>query len=186
MIRVVKQFDPRFEVGKKLRRFSMELSDPDSLLRNSRSANCRTRVMRPSWRALPRRPVRRDHRRLRQTARVRQRWAGHCETSRAWDLDRILSPDKPEKCRDDHRHHAIDALTVALSSTTLIRELARAAGEATAVPAEIILPVRGWLRGANSQCGGADSAVASSYAEAAGPLHEETFYSRPEGGGGHG
>lgn len=40
----------------------------------------------------------------------------------AWDLNRILS-DGPRKSRDDHRHHAVDALCVALTDEGVIHQL---------------------------------------------------------------
>lgn len=82
MIHVVKDFDPRFEVGKKLRRFSMELSDPDSLLKEFTERQLQdTALCVQAGVPLPRGPVWRNHRRLRQTARVRLRWAGHREAA---------------------------------------------------------------------------------------------------------
>ena len=116
MIQVVKSFDSRFEVGKKLRRFAMELSDPDSLLREF---------------------TERQLQETRYASKLACRYLGclyggvidnlgrqrvfacagqvTAKLRRAWDLDRILS-GKPEKSRDDHRHHAVDALTVADTS----------------------------------------------------------------------
>lgn len=40
----------------------------------------------------------------------------------AWDLNKILS-DGPRKSRDDHRHHAVDALCVALTKAGVIQQL---------------------------------------------------------------
>ena len=46
----------------------------------------------------------------------------------AWNLDRILSKDgKPKKNRDDLRHHAVDALTVALIGPGTVKKLADSA-----------------------------------------------------------
>lgn len=46
----------------------------------------------------------------------------------AWDLDRILAKDgKPKKNRDDLRHHAVDALTVALIDPGTVKKLADSA-----------------------------------------------------------
>jgi CRISPR-associated endonuclease Csn1 len=182
MIGVVSGFDPRFEVGKKLRRFSMELSDPDSLLKEFTERQLQD---------------------TRYASKLACRYLGvlyggtsdasgnqrvfasagqvTAKLRRAWDLDRILSPDKPEKSRDDHRHHAIDALTVALSSTTLIRALATAAGEADRLfRRKIILPVP-WV-GFGEQARSAVENIQPSHRpmrKLSGPLHKETFYSRP-------
>jgi CRISPR-associated endonuclease Csn1 len=182
MIRVVKDSDPRFEVGKKLRRFSMELSDPDSLLKEFTERQLQD---------------------TRYASKLACRYLGAlyggtidasgtqrvfasagqvtAKLRRAWDLDRILSPDKPEKCRDDHRHHAIDALTVALSSTTLIRALATAAGDADRLyRRKIILPAP-WVDFA-AQARSVVESIQPSHRpmrKLSGPLHEETFYSRP-------
>lgn len=41
-----------------------------------------------------------------------------------WGLNSILS-DSEEKSRDDHRHHAIDAIVVALSSTGILQQMSR-------------------------------------------------------------
>lgn len=44
-----------------------------------------------------------------------------------WGLDTILNPEKkPEKSREDHRHHAIDALVIALTNPARLQQLAKA------------------------------------------------------------
>jgi len=53
----------------------------------------------------------------------------------SWDLNRLLhvygDPDDPQqKNRADHRHHAIDALLVALSTPKIVADLNRAASQA--------------------------------------------------------
>lgn len=48
------------------------------------------------------------------TARLRQ----------LWRLDGILNPEKWEKSREDHRHHAVDAAAIALASPRLVKALA--------------------------------------------------------------
>lgn len=42
-----------------------------------------------------------------------------------WNLNRILAIDRIEKNREDHRHHAIDATIIALTSRTLFQDLSR-------------------------------------------------------------
>jgi CRISPR-associated endonuclease Csn1 len=47
-----------------------------------------------------------------------------------WDLNRILG-DGGTKNRDDHRHHAVDAVCIALTSPTTVKDLSAAAARAT-------------------------------------------------------
>ncbi|MBI3436560.1 MAG: type II CRISPR RNA-guided endonuclease Cas9 [Proteobacteria bacterium] len=49
----------------------------------------------------------------RLTAQLRHRWG----------LDKILNPDGWGKSRDDHRHHAVDAFAVALTSRSFVKRL---------------------------------------------------------------
>jgi len=42
-----------------------------------------------------------------------------------WNLFRILDPKHGEKNRDDHRHHAVDALAVALTSRRIVQRMSR-------------------------------------------------------------
>ncbi len=49
-----------------------------------------------------------------------------------WGLNRILDPEG-KKNRDDHRHHAIDAIVVALTNSAWIQRLSDAAARARAV-----------------------------------------------------
>ncbi|HEX7361358.1 MAG TPA: type II CRISPR RNA-guided endonuclease Cas9, partial [Bryobacteraceae bacterium] len=183
MVRIVKDFDPRFEVGKKLKRFAMDVSDPESLLREF---------------------VERQLQETRYASKLASRYlgvlyGGICDAQgerrvfacagqataklrEAWDLNAILNPErKPKKSRDDHRHHAIDALTVALSSESLIKQLADAAGDADhRFRRKIVMPVpwNGFAQQAREKV----ESINVSHRPArrlSGPLHEETFYSRP-------
>lgn len=43
---------------------------------------------------------------------------------RQWGLNAILNPDGETKTRADHRHHAVDALAVALTSRSFVKRLA--------------------------------------------------------------
>lgn len=45
----------------------------------------------------------------------------------AWCLEEILSPETGRKNRQDHRHHAVDALVIALTSNAAIRQMSAAA-----------------------------------------------------------
>ena len=49
---------------------------------------------------------------------------------KAWRLNAILNPEDWGKSRDDHRHHAVDAIAVALSSPTIVKKLSEAAERA--------------------------------------------------------
>ncbi len=49
---------------------------------------------------------------------------------RAWRLDSILNPVDWTKSRDDHRHHAVDAVAIALSSPAIVKRLSEAAERA--------------------------------------------------------
>lgn len=42
-----------------------------------------------------------------------------------WGLNSILNEGKNKKTRDDHRHHAVDALVVALTTPRMLQELSR-------------------------------------------------------------
>jgi CRISPR-associated endonuclease Csn1 len=183
MIALVNGFDARFEVGRKLRRFSMELTEPDSLLaeftaRQLQETRYASKLACRYLGVLYGGEVDADgNRRVfacagQVTAKLRK----------AWDLNQILNPvGKPEKSRDDHRHHAVDALTIALTSTKMVRDLANAAGEADRLfRRKIILPVP-WVNFAEAARTTIE-AIQVSHRPArklSGPLHEETFYSRP-------
>jgi CRISPR-associated endonuclease Csn1 len=183
MIDIVKGFDARFDVGKKLRRFSMELSGPDSLLteftqrqlqetRYASKLACRYLGVLYGGTVDAEGTQRVSACAGQVTAKLRD----------AWDLNQILNPErKPKKSRDDHRHHAVDAITVALSSGRLIRDLATAAGEADRLHRRTItLPVP-WT-GFSEQARKAIESIQVSHRPVrrlSGPLHEDTFYSRP-------
>ena len=47
-----------------------------------------------------------------------------------WDLNRILNPNAPGKSRDDHRHHAVDAVAIAMCSQSMVQRLSAAASAA--------------------------------------------------------
>lgn len=47
---------------------------------------------------------------------------------RMWGLNSILNPDDDSKSRDDHRHHAVDALTIACIRPYYLHELSRRHG----------------------------------------------------------
>jgi CRISPR-associated endonuclease Csn1 len=104
-----------------------------------------------------------------------------------WGLNKILN-DGGEKSRDDHRHHAVDAICIALTDNRTVQMLSTAAAQAesqgrrrfvSAVP-----PWPGFFEEAQERIRGT---IVSHRTErkVRGPLHDETFYSAPkaEGGG---
>ena len=105
---------------------------------------------------------------------------------RLWDLDRILN-DVPRKSRDDHRHHAVDAATVAMVGQGMIQELAKAVERAEEAHLRFHTfqePWDGFREHLREQI--LDRTVVSHRPERklAGPLHEETLYGRPREEGG--
>lgn len=52
---------------------------------------------------------------------------------REWKLNGILNPEDHTKTREDHRHHAVDAVTIAMSSPAIIKLLSDAAQRAGTV-----------------------------------------------------
>lgn len=103
---------------------------------------------------------------------------------RGWNLHRILS-ENDEKNREDHRHHAIDALIVALSSQDRINKLAslaeeefRPGGRFNAFLDGLEQPWDSFLDEAR-QCIGGLYVSHRPTRTLAGPLHAETNYSKP-------
>lgn len=185
MIAIVKTFDPRFEIGKKLRRFSMQLTDPDSLLtefsqRQLQETRYATKLARQYLAVLYGGEV--DAGGTRRVSAT----AGQITAMlrRAWDLNAILNPHptgNPEKSRADHRHHAIDALTTALTTGGMVRALATASAESARLGRrKIILPVP--FNGLFEQTRARIDKLHVSHRptrKLTGALHEETFYSKP-------
>ncbi|MBK9187564.1 MAG: type II CRISPR RNA-guided endonuclease Cas9 [Phycisphaerales bacterium] len=102
---------------------------------------------------------------------------------REWHLNAVLSDD-PGKNRDDHRHHAIDALVVALTDTRTVQVLQRAAEQASALGRRLFAPVDepwpGFLDAVREKV----EAINVSHRQSrriSGKLHAETNYSRPTG-----
>lgn len=102
---------------------------------------------------------------------------------KAWKMNRILG-DGELKVRDDHRHHAVDAITIALTKRALVKRVT-----AEALVAERKGIERWWksisppwdtlLQEATESV---NSIVVSRRAErrVRGPLHKESLYSRPK------
>lgn len=102
---------------------------------------------------------------------------------RKWDLDRILN-DQPVKSRDDHRHHAVDAVVIALATPAKVKAIADAAGSAEQRYQRKWPFPEPWV-GFREQVAGKIAQTNVSYRpkkSVAGKLHEETLYGRPRGG----
>lgn len=104
-----------------------------------------------------------------------------------WGLNDLLgSNEDGSKSREDHRHHAIDALVVALTDDRAVQILAQAAKNADRRWARRAFdsleePWPGFLR----EVGEKIFSVVVSHRQCrrvSGPLHKETVYSRPIGG----
>lgn len=97
-----------------------------------------------------------------------------------WDLNSILS-DGPTKSRDDHRHHAVDALTIALADEGIVKMLSDAASRATQdkrrMFGRVSQPWDGFLEEARKSV--KDIVVSRRVSRRVrGALHEETFYGK--------
>jgi len=98
----------------------------------------------------------------------------------AWNLNKILG-DGGQKSRDDHRHHAIDAVAIALTDSATVAMLSRAAANAEKAGRrawwkEIKVPWNDFLEDVTKLC---DEIVVSHKVsrKLSGPLHEKTNYS---------
>jgi CRISPR-associated endonuclease Csn1 len=99
-----------------------------------------------------------------------------------FDLNRLLN-DGPAKTRDDHRHHAVDAVAIGLSSPGIIKRLSEAAVRSWERRARkrhfdpIDEPWPGFLTDVRAAV---DKVVASHRPnrKVGGPLHEETIYAK--------
>lgn len=102
-----------------------------------------------------------------------------------WDLNRILN-DGPTthggfvpKRRNDHRHHAVDAVVIALTDESTIQQLSRAA-ERGFYRGKPFAPLEGrWLNFVPSIKAEIDRVVVSHRVskKVSGPLHGDTFFS---------
>ncbi len=102
-----------------------------------------------------------------------------------WGIDGLLG-ETGEKNREDHRHHAVDAIVAALSDTRAVQTLARAAEAADRLGKrrafeQIDEPWPGFREDANA----AVQAIIVSHRQSrkvSGPLHDQSIYSNPIGG----
>jgi CRISPR-associated endonuclease Csn1 len=105
-----------------------------------------------------------------------------------WKLNSVLNDGpttdggyKP-KSRDDHRHHAIDAVVIGLTDAGMIKRLSDAAQRAPEVGRKRFAPLEGpWPNFVDSVRAEIDKIVVSHRVskKVSGALHEETIYSRP-------
>lgn len=101
---------------------------------------------------------------------------------RVWDMNKVLS-ETPEKSRDDHRHHAVDAVAIALCSMKWIKALSEASQNTRHPnPLKNALLADPWPGYRDELKEKIDRATAVSHRpmrKLGGALHEETLYSRP-------
>ena len=98
-----------------------------------------------------------------------------------WDLNRILSA-QPVKSREDHRHHAVDALAVALATPAQIKALAECASRAPQVGRRRFAPLPDPWPGFRDQARRAILGTLVSHRpqrKLKAALHEDTYYSPP-------
>ena len=97
-----------------------------------------------------------------------------------WCLNEILN-DGGEKTRDDHRHHAVDAVVIALTSPTAVKEISIAAREAERQHSRRLFAStkQPWKNFTQSVRDAIEKTIVSHRVnrKTNGPLHEESFYS---------
>ncbi len=102
-----------------------------------------------------------------------------------WKLNQILNdgPTKSggyiPKSRDDHRHHAVDAIVTALTDDGTIADLSRAAERASEAKRRLFAPIEApWPNFSNSVRETLEKTVVSHrpLKRVSGPLHEESLY----------
>lgn len=96
----------------------------------------------------------------------------------AWGLNKILN-DGGLKTRDDHRHHAVDAVAIALTDPGVVNMLSRAAADAPRQRRRLFAPVEPPWPGFPEETRQAVLKTVVSHRvsrKVKGPLHEETFY----------
>lgn len=98
-----------------------------------------------------------------------------------WQLHGILD-NGGAKNRDDHRHHAVDAICIVLSTPSIVRELQRAAEQASAQGRRLFGSVQGGWPGFEAEARDKILAIKVSHRvkrRVAGVLHAESNYSKP-------
>lgn len=105
---------------------------------------------------------------------------------KAWELNSILS-GTDEKTRDDHRHHAIDAIITAISDSALVQNLSHVAQQFenhTDRERAFLLQVKEPWDGFLAEVRDVIQKIRVSHRSTrtlAGPLHAESIYSKPHG-----
>ncbi len=98
-----------------------------------------------------------------------------------WAMNSILN-DGGEKSRDDHRHHAVDAIAIALASPATVKQLSEAAVKAQQNGRRLFAPVpepwKDFLAEARDSINRINVSKRASR-KIAGILHAETLYSKP-------
>jgi CRISPR-associated endonuclease Csn1 len=104
-----------------------------------------------------------------------------------WGLNRVLRHDDLElKNREDHRHHAVDAMVVALTNQSRLQQLAGIGRSGGTARTGEILP-EPW-KGFHAEVEGVVNAINASHRpsrKVGGALHEDTFYGRTAQDGVH-
>ena len=101
-----------------------------------------------------------------------------------WKLNTILGDGGP-KTRDDHRHHAVDALVIALTGPATVKMLADAADNPWQHRRRLFAPIQEPWVGFLDQAREAILRINVSHRvnrRVAGPLHDESIYSPPQRG----
>ena len=96
-----------------------------------------------------------------------------------WGLNSILG-DENRKVRVDHRHHAIDAITIGAIDRSLLQEMARLAGQAeeegrTRITADVPEPFPGFRDAILAKVRAATVSIKPEHGKG-GALHEDTAY----------
>jgi CRISPR-associated endonuclease Csn1 len=98
-----------------------------------------------------------------------------------WDLNRILNAE-PVKSRNDHRHHAVDAIAIAMCSQGMVQHLSAAAANAMARGRRrfgvLEQPWSGFREQASEKIMATLVSLKPEY-KLQGAMHDETLYSRP-------
>lgn len=99
-----------------------------------------------------------------------------------WNLNAILSPEDYKKSRNDHRHHAIDAVAIASASPRMVQLLASAARDREERGQRRLILSPPWV-GFQESLGKKIATLNVSLRPSrklAGALHKDTMYSAPE------
>jgi len=101
-----------------------------------------------------------------------------------WGIDRLLG-ESADKNRADHRHHAVDAIVVALTDPRAVQTLARAAAEADRQgKARAFESIDEPWEGFREEVERVIEGIVVSHRQSrkvSGPLHDASIYSRPTG-----